>query len=269
MMHTESSVQLEDVSVWFESNPERRVLNNVSLEFKRGEFAALVGKSGCGKTTILNLLAGLLKPSEGMVRVHGKPVDGSETHLGYMFARDCLFPWRHVIDNVELPLEIKGVDKTTRSQRAKIELERVGLGRYHNYYPGGLSHGMRQRVALARTWVMDPDVLLMDEPFAALDAQTRLGLERDFLNQWYERKSSIIFVTHDLTEAIALADRIVVLAEGQITLDEYMPFGWPRDPEVVIVDSRFGDIFTRVRAALSTETSAAVAETSAATHIIE
>lgn len=261
MAHTDSSVQLENVTVRFDSNPDRRILKNVSLEIKRGEFVALVGKSGCGKTTILNLLAAILKPTDGSVRVHGKPVDSSEAHLGYMFARDCLFPWRQVIDNVELPLEIKGVDKATRASRAKVELERVGLASYPHYYPSGLSHGMRQRVALARTWVMDPDVLLMDEPFAALDAQTRLVLERDFLNQWYERKSTVIFVTHDLTEAIALADRIVVLADGQITLDEQMPFGWPRDPESVIVDRRFADIFTRVRGALSIETASTMTDT--------
>lgn len=258
MTHKDSSVQLRDVSVRFDSNSDRTVLKSVSLDIKRGQFVALVGKSGCGKTTILNLLAGILKPTEGTVLVHGKPVDGSETHLGYMFARDCLFPWRRVIDNVEMPLEIKGVDKVTRSKRAKTELQRVGLGDYTHYYPGGLSHGMRQRVALARTWVMDPDVLLMDEPFAALDAQTRLGLERDFLNQWNERQSTVIFVTHDLTEAIALADRIIVLADGEITLDEDMPFGWPRDPEGVIVDRRFADIFTRVRAALSADEGAPV-----------
>ncbi len=260
MMHTDNSVQLRNVTVRFDSNRERRILNDVSLEIKRGEFVALVGKSGCGKTTILNLLAGILRPTEGEVHVHGKPVDSPDAHLGYMFARDCLFPWRHVIDNVELPLEIKGVDKATRRKRAKVELERVGLANYPHYYPSGLSHGMRQRVALARTWVMDPDVLLMDEPFAALDAQTRLVLERDFLNQWYERKSTVIFVTHDLTEAIALADRIVVLADGEITLDEAMPFGWPRDPESVIVDRRFGEIFTRVRNALSIATASSAAE---------
>lgn len=253
MVHADSSVQLKNVTVQFDSNWERQVLKDVSLEVERGEFVALVGKSGCGKTTILNLLAGILKPTAGEVLVHGKPVGSTEAHLGYMFARDCLFPWRRVIDNVELPLEINGVDKATRAKRAKVELERVGLASYPHYYPSGLSHGMRQRVALARTWVMDPDVLLMDEPFAALDAQTRLVLERDFLNQWYERKSTVIFVTHDLTEAIALADRIVVLADGQITLNEAMPFGWPRDPESVIVDRRFGDIFTRVRNALSIE----------------
>ncbi|MYN12368.1 ATP-binding cassette domain-containing protein [Pusillimonas sp. TS35] len=251
MRQAESSVQLNNVSVWFDANRERRVLDNVSLDIAEGEFVALVGKSGCGKTTILNLLAGIFQPNEGSVRVHGRPVDDPQTHLGYMFARDCLFPWRKVIDNVELPLEINRVEKAARTKRAAIELERVGLAKYLQYYPGGLSHGMRQRVALARTWVLDPDVLLMDEPFAALDAQTRLGLERDFLNQWNERKSTVIFVTHDLTEAIALADRIVVLADGQITLDEPMPFGWPRDPEGVIVDPRFGEIFKRVRAALS------------------
>lgn len=266
MTHVEPSVQLSNVSVRFDANSDRTVLKNVSLDIKPGQFVALVGKSGCGKTTILNLLAGILKPTEGEVLVHGKPVDGSESHLGYMFARDCLFPWRRVIDNVEMPLEIQGVDKATRSRRAQSELQRVGLGDYTKYYPGGLSHGMRQRVALARTWVMDPDVLLMDEPFAALDAQTRLGLERDFLNQWYERKSTVIFVTHDLAEAIALADRIVVLADGIITLDEEMPFGWPRDPEDVIVDSRFGNIFTRVRDALSADMPAvAGAESTAVT----
>jgi NitT/TauT family transport system ATP-binding protein len=245
------SIHLRGVSVWFDTAPQKRVLNQIDLQIGKGEFVALVGKSGCGKTTILNLLSGILAPSAGVVEINGQPVTQKGANLGYMFARDCLFPWRSALDNVELPLEVRGVPGSERRPRAMRELERVGLGSYARHYPSALSHGMRQRVALARTWVLEPEVLLMDEPFAALDAQTRLGLERDFLNQWNERQSTVIFVTHDLTEAIALADRVVVLAEGYITLDERMPFGWPRDPENILVDERFGKLFNRVRSALT------------------
>lgn len=241
------SVELQDVSVSFGGGAGRRVLNKINLNIRPGEFIALVGKSGCGKTTILNLLAGLIKPSEGVLKIHGKDASLGREHVGYMFARDCLYPWRRAQSNVEMPLEARGVPAPQRRARALRELERVGLANYANYFPKSLSHGMRQRVALARTWVLDPDILLMDEPFAALDAQTRLKLERDFLNQWAERGSTVVFVTHDLAEAIALADRVVVLAEGEINLDEQMPFGWPRDPETVLADRRFGGIFGKIR----------------------
>ncbi|WP_252817054.1 ABC transporter ATP-binding protein [Mesorhizobium liriopis] len=241
------SVVLEDVSVSFSGNPGTKVLDNISLQIREGEFVALVGKSGCGKTTILNLLAGLIEPKQGNIRIHGKEAAEGREHIGYMFARDCLFPWRRAQKNVEMPLEAKGVPAEERRARARRELKRVGLGNFADYYPKSLSHGMRQRVAIARTWVLDPDILLMDEPFAALDAQTRLTLERDFLKQWAERASTVIFVTHDLPEAIALADRVIVLGKGKIIYDDKMPFGWPRDPETVLADPRFGKVFAEIR----------------------
>ena len=246
-MEKPHSVVLENVCVSFNGDPSSNVLDRINLTIPAGEFVALVGKSGCGKTTILNLLAGLIEPTQGRISIHGKDAAEGREHVGYMFARDCLFPWRRAQKNVEMPLEARGLPAEERRRRARRELDRVGLGNFADYYPKSLSHGMRQRVAIARTWVLDPDILLMDEPFAALDAQTRLNLERDFLKQWAERESTVIFVTHDLPEAIALADRVIVLGKGKIIYDDKMPFGWPREPETVLADPRFGQVFAKIR----------------------
>jgi len=189
-------------------------IEDASLAVRDGEFVALVGPTGCGKSTLLNVAAGLLSPIAGAVRVFGEPLVGVNRHAGYLFQPDSLFPWRNALDNVAAGLEFRGVVRDEALERARPWLARVGLGAHASKYPHELSGGMRKRVALAQTWVLEPRMLLMDEPFSALDVQTRSLMENELLAMWAERRTSVLFVTHDLEEAIALADRVVVLAAG-------------------------------------------------------
>jgi NitT/TauT family transport system ATP-binding protein len=198
-------------------------LENVSMEIPPGEFVALLGPSGCGKSTLLNLLAGLLPASAGSVEIDGKAVGASpaEGRIGYMLARDGLMPWRTALQNVEIGMQILGTPKRERHTRARELLTLVGLSEYENHYPAQLSHGMRQRVAVARTLATEPDTLLLDEPFAALDAQTRRQLQLEFIRLWEERGQTVLFVTHDVVEAVTMADRVVVMTgqPGRIRAD--------------------------------------------------
>jgi NitT/TauT family transport system ATP-binding protein len=204
-------------------------LENVSLELKEGELLVLVGRSGSGKTTALNVLAGLAQPTDGVATVLGKRPVAARAHLGYMFARDALLPWRSAVRNIEFGLELRGVPKEVRRKRALEYLDMVQLKDYFGNFPSQLSQGQRQRVALARTWALSPRVLLMDEPFAALDAQTREALQAEFLRIWAIERRSIVFVTHDLNEAIAIGDRILVFANGRLAREFSVPFERPRD----------------------------------------
>lgn len=227
------AASLEQVSVAFLDPKTKRskfVLENFDFECGRGEFVVMVGRSGCGKTTVLNILAGLVQPTGGTVEVLGKSPREARTQVGYMFARDALMPWRRAVQNVELPLERDGVEPGERRRRAEAMLARLGLAGKSALYPWQLSQGMRQRVALARTWVSGPELLLMDEPFAALDAQTKVEARAEFLKIWEERRRSVVFVTHDLSEALLLGDRIVMLATGgQEVVNLEVPFRHPRD----------------------------------------
>ena len=224
---------LNGVSVAFVDPKTKRskfVLENFDFECGRGEFVVLVGRSGCGKTTVLNILAGLLTPTSGSVEVLGKRPREARHQIGYMFARDALMPWRRAGKNVELPLERDGVAPAERHRRAEAMLARLGLEGKSALYPWQLSQGMRQRVALARTWVSGPELLLMDEPFAALDAQTKVEARAEFLKIWEEARRSVVFVTHDLSEALMLGDRIVMLAHGgKQVVNLKVPFPHPRD----------------------------------------
>ena len=204
-------------------------LDDVSLEVREGELLVFVGKSGSGKTTALNVLAGLVAPTDGRATVLGQVPVAARKDLGYMFARDALLPWRSATDNVEFGLELRGVPKAERRARALKYLELVHLKDYAGNFPTQLSQGQRQRVALARTWALSPRVLLMDEPFAALDAQTREALQAEFLRVWALEKRSVAFVTHDLNEAICVADRILVFSKGRIAREFAVPFERPRD----------------------------------------
>jgi len=227
------AASLKRVSVAFMDPKTRRsrfVLENFDFECGRGEFVVMVGRSGCGKTTVLNILSGLLTPTSGTVEVLGKGPREARNQIGYMFARDALMPWRRAGKNVELPLERDGVEPAERQRRAEAMLARLGLEGKSALYPWQLSQGMRQRVALARTWVSGPELLLMDEPFAALDAQTKVEARSEFLKIWEERRRSVVFVTHDLSEALLLGDRIVMLATGgQEVVNLKVPFQHPRD----------------------------------------
>src|SRR5689334_7375181 len=217
-------------------------VEDATLAVRDGEFVALVGPTGCGKSTLLNVAAGLLVPLSGTARVFGEPLSGVNRHAGYLFQPDSLFPWRNALDNVAAGLEFRGVPREEAIERARAWLARVGLRAHATKYPHELSGGMRKRVALAQTWVLEPRILLMDEPFSALDVQTRSLMENELLGLWAERRTSVLFVTHDLEEAIALADRVVVLAAGprsrpvsELAID--LPR--PRDVAEIRMEARF------------------------------
>lgn len=239
---TSASVDLREVTVAFRSGGELvHALDRVDLEVAAGEFVAIVGPSGCGKTTILNLLAGLMRPTKGELRRHGRPVTGPANDIGYMLARSALTPWRTARRNVELGLEIRKVPRAQRKAKALALLDQVRVGQFANAYPAQLSHGMQQRVAIARTLAIKPDLWLMDEPFGALDAQTRVTVQEEFLQAWESTSSTVIFVTHDLGEAVLLADRVIVMSArpGQIRLDHKVDLPRPRQLRELRFDPQF------------------------------
>lgn len=186
-------------------------LDGINLEVKKGEFLALVGPSGCGKSTLLDIVGGMTKPNSGRVYIDGKPINGPALDRGIVFQGYALFPWRTAIENVEFGLEVKEVPKSKRDAIARKYLSLVGLSGFESRYPYELSGGMKQRVAIARALAYDPDVLLMDEPFGALDAQTREILQVQLLKIWDETHKTVLFVTHSIDEAIFLADRVVIM----------------------------------------------------------
>lgn len=188
-----------------------------TLRIKAGEFVSVVGPTGCGKSTLLNMAAGLLAPSTGEVRVFGQVLNGINTRAGYMFQSDALMPWRSALDNVMLGLQYRGVPDEVAKTQALDWLQRVGLGEFGDRYPHQLSGGMRKRTALAQVLALDPDIILMDEPFSALDIQTRQLMEDEVLELWAAKKKAVLFITHDLDEAIAMSDRVVVLSAGPAT----------------------------------------------------
>jgi NitT/TauT family transport system ATP-binding protein len=189
------------------------VIGDISLTLAAGEIVAIVGPSGCGKTTLLNAMCGLIPVDRGTVRWHGKPVQGQPAGVGYMLQKDLLFPWRTALANVTLGLEIRRVPAGEADSRARALLDQLGLHGFHDHYPSTLSGGMRQRVALARTLVNEPDVLLLDEPFAALDFQTKLLIESDTAKLVRGSRRSVLLITHDIEEAVSLADRVIVLTK--------------------------------------------------------
>lgn len=213
------------------------VLSGIDLTIERNEFVTIVGPSGCGKTTFLNIVAGLEPLQSGVLMVNGAPPSAGRRGIAYAFARDALLAWRTAVRNVELPLEIIGMPKTERRARALEELERVGLREHANAYRSQLSQGMRQRVALARTLVPSPELLLMDEPFAALDAQTRLQMQQVLLQNLAVRSTTVLFVTHDLGEAIALSDRVVLFSKRPAQIKSVFRIDLPRPRTVMSLQS--------------------------------
>jgi NitT/TauT family transport system ATP-binding protein len=216
-------------------------LRDVTFSVRPQQFVALVGPSGCGKSTSLALIAGLDAPSAGSVRVRGREVDGIGAGVGFLFQRDALLPWKTVRDNVALPLVLRGVAAPERRARVADFIARVGLRGFEKYYPHQLSGGMRKRASLAQTLVYDPEILLMDEPFSALDVQTRNLMEDELLALWQGSGKTVVFVTHDLEEAIALADEVVVMTAGpgrvKATYDVDLPR--PRNVQEVRFEPRF------------------------------
>jgi NitT/TauT family transport system ATP-binding protein len=213
-----SALELQGVSCTFISkdDPGQRytAVQEVSLSVGAGEFVSVVGPTGCGKSTLLNVGAGLLQPSTGAVRVFGQPLQGINTRAGYMFQAESLMPWRTALGNVMAGLEFRGVPLADARAQAEDWLRRVGLGGFGDRYPHQLSGGMRKRTSLAQTLALDPDIILMDEPFSALDIQTRQLMENEVLALWASKRKAVLFITHDLDEAIAMSDRVVVLSAG-------------------------------------------------------
>lgn len=227
-------------------------LRDFDLEVESGTFVCVLGRSGCGKSTMLNLLAGLTKPSQGEVRYLGEPLNGPHTDIGYLTQSDTLMPWRDVQRNVEMPLELQGVDAASRAATAADLIRRVGLEGFEKHYPRELSGGMRRRASLARMLAGNPSTLLMDEPFGALDAQLRHELQVELLRLWNESTDqTVVFVTHDIEEAILLGDRVVVLGGlGRTIVDRPIALPRPRDPDALQVDPEFVAIHRELAAAL-------------------
>ena len=217
---------------------------DVNLTVQRGEFVALVGPSGCGKSTLLNMVAGLMSPTAGTVCYGGTPVRDVNRRVGYVTQRDNLLPWASVERNVSLALDIAGVNGSERKRRVTEQIRAVGLAGFEHHYPAELSGGMRKRAALARTLIYEPETILMDEPFGALDAQLKLILQDQLLRIWERLKQTLVFVTHDLAEAVALADRVVVLSArpGTIKRIEAIDLPRPRDVFNVRFTERFGQL---------------------------
>jgi NitT/TauT family transport system ATP-binding protein len=238
------AVTLDDATVAFGVGGERAytAVQKATLQVADGEFVAIVGPTGCGKSTLLNVAAGLLQPVSGAVRIFHQPLTGLNRQAGYLFQADALFPWKTAQDNVAIGLEIDGVGRTDALARAQQWLTAVGLGAFADRYPHMLSGGQRKRVGLAQVLIRNPKILLMDEPFGPLDAQTRQIMGNLLLELWSKDRKAVLFVTHDLEEAIALADRVVIMSAGpsaRVIGDWRVPLPRPRDIFEVRLDSDF------------------------------
>lgn len=232
---------------------------DTTLTVGAGEFVSVVGPTGCGKSTLLNVAAGLLDPSAGSVEVFGQPLqaaDGVNRRAGYMFQADALMPWRTGIDNVVAGLEFRGVPRAEARVQGEEWLRRVGLAGFGDRYPHQMSGGMRKRLALAQTLILSPDILLMDEPFSALDVQTRQLMENELLDLWAQDRKSVLFITHDLEEAIALSDRVVVLSAGPATRpigDFKVDLPRPRDVQEIRMTPAFLALHREIWSAMKEE----------------
>jgi NitT/TauT family transport system ATP-binding protein len=284
-----NALEIERVSRDFTTPDARsyRAIDEISLAVPAGEFVAIVGPSGCGKSTLLNVVAGLLPPSSGTVRVAGEALSGLNRHATYMFQQDALLPWKTVRDNVALGLTLGGATRADAQSRAEAWLARVGLVEFASHYPGQLSGGMRKRVAMAQNWILDRGIVLMDEPFSALDVHTRQRMETELLALWEGRstetpgdrsperlarrghpaagarasqasadRKTVIFVTHDLEEAIALADEVVILSAGpaaRVVAQHRVELARPRDLMELRTTPEFVDLYRRIWAVLREE----------------
>jgi len=243
------ALELHGVACTFASrdNPVQRytAVQDVSLTVGDGEFVSVVGPTGCGKSTLLNVAAGLLSPSVGDVRVFGAPLAGINRRAGYMFQTESLMPWRTALANVMAGLQFRGLAPAAAREQAEGWLQRVGLAGFGDRYPHQLSGGMRKRTSLAQTLALDPDLILMDEPFSALDVQTRQLMENELLALWAAKKKAVLFITHDLDEAIAMSDRVVVMSAGPASrpIGEFaIDLARPRDVAEVRTAPRFVEL---------------------------
>jgi NitT/TauT family transport system ATP-binding protein len=255
------AISFEDVRCTFSAKGDPAqtytAVDHTSLQVAPGEFVSVVGPTGCGKSTLLNVAAGLLQPSSGQVRVFGQSLGGEvNRRAGYMFQSDALMPWRSALQNVIVGLQYRGVEETQAIVQGEEWLQRVGLQGFGDRYPHQLSGGMRKRVALAQTLILDPDIILMDEPFSALDIQTRQLMENEVLELWGAKKKAVLFITHDLDEAIAMSDRVIVLSAGPAThpIGEFViDLPRPRDVAEIRVNPRFIELHQQIWSVLRDE----------------
>ncbi|MBK4738839.1 ABC transporter ATP-binding protein [Noviherbaspirillum pedocola] len=250
----------DDIRCTFVSKDDRSqrytAVADTRLAIAPGEFVSVVGPTGCGKSTLLNVAAGLLEPSSGKVTVFGEPLKGINRRAGYMFQAEALMPWRSALDNVVAGLQFRGMADGEARALGEEWLARVGLAGFGDRYPHQLSGGMRKRVALAQTLVLDPDIILMDEPFSALDIQTRQLMENEVLDLWSAKKKAVLFITHDLDEAIAMSDRVVVLSAGPGThpIGEFtIDLPRPRDVAEIRSHPRFVELHAQIWGVLREE----------------
>jgi len=242
-------ISIRDVKIVFQARGRESVVavENINIDVPEGKIVGIVGPSGCGKTTLLNIISGLLAPTAGSVEVRGQPVTKIRHDVGYMFARDGLMPWRTALGNVEFGLEVRKVPNGR--EVARSWLRKVGLDKFEAHYRHELSQGMRQRVAIARTFAIDPDILLMDEPFGALDSQTRLILQELFLSVWDRTKKTVLFVTHDLHEADFLSDTVIVFTNRPGKVKSVIPIDLPRPrlpPAELAVSPEYQKLFSAI-----------------------
>ncbi len=247
-----AALSLDNITVTFtgkSGGAGYTAVKDTTLNIADGEFVSVVGPTGCGKSTLLNIGAGLLKASSGTVNVFGEPLVGLNAKAGYMFQAESLMPWRSALDNVTAGLQFRGEDKASANAKGEAWLERVGLAGFGNRYPHEMSGGMRKRCALAQMLILDPKILLMDEPFSALDIQTRQLMENELLALWEADKKSVVFITHDLEEAISMSDRVIVLSAGPAThpIGEFViDLPRPRDVAEIRMTPRFLELHEQI-----------------------
>jgi len=241
-----AAISIKNLTIRF--GPRVLAVEDFSLDINEGDFVSIVGPSGCGKTTVLNQLTGLLPPQEGSISILGEAPREGNADLAYMLARDCLLPWRTTLTNACYGMQMRGVPRADAEAQARQLLAQVGLAGFEDSYPKALSHGMRQRCALARTFALRSPILLMDEPFGALDAQTKLALEDLLLQLWQAQRRTVIFITHDLAEAVALSDRVIVMSArpGRIVADVPIPLQRPRSIRELQKNHQYHEIYTHV-----------------------
>ena len=257
-MNKQSLIQVRNVYKWFiTTRSDVLALEDCSLDIGKGDFVAFVGPSGCGKSTLLNIIAGLMSPTSGSIIYQGEELKGVNQKVGYITQHDSIFPWMTVEQNVGISLEVRKFPQNGRAKEVEKFIKLVGLEGFEKHYPSQLSGGMRKRVGLARTLIYDPMALLLDEPFGALDAQLKLVMQDELLKIWEKAKKTMLFVTHDLGEAIALADRVVVFTgrPGKIKLIREVPIPRPRDVFQIRFTPQFGELYEEIWESLREELS--------------
>jgi len=234
----ENILEIKDISVEFKNNKEKKkVLDSIRLDVKKGEIVSIIGPSGCGKSTLLSAIGGINTNFTGEILVNEKKVTSPSSQRGYIFQKPALFDWLSVVDNVGYGLKLKKMNKEQIKSKSLKYIEEIGLSSYENYYPKQLSGGMQQRVALARVLILEPEILLMDEPFSALDYQTRLEMQKLTLKLWSHYKPSIVFITHDIEEAIIMSDRVVVMSKNPGLISEIIDIDFKRPRTIDLISS--------------------------------